>query len=91
MPSYKVKRTGFFNGTMYSPDGKRTVLHVDKAFEVTPAWLHPIKGETAAQKGARTKAENKAKEDAEKQVKEDKVAIDAVTFTSTAEQTTQTI
>ena len=91
MPQYKVKSPGFHNGTFYTPAGKRTVLHVDKAFAKCPLWLMPLKGETAAEKGARTKAANKAAEEAKVQATEDKKSIDAVTFVTSAESTTQTI
>jgi hypothetical protein len=92
MPSYIVLSTGFFEGRMYSPTGKRKELHAEKAFKECPSWLKPIKGESAQEKGARTKAENKAKADAEAEAKEFKEQVDAVTFaTTSAEQTTSTI
>lgn len=91
MPQYKVKAPGFYDGVLYDPAGKRKTLTTDKAFAKCPSWLEPIKGETAAEKGARTKAENKAKEEAKKQAAEDKKAVDAVTFATTPEQTTQTL
>lgn len=61
MPSYQVKRKGFFGGKLYDPDGKRPVLSVDKPFtdKDMPSWVTPIK-ETAAPK-ARTKGKAKAK------------------------------
>lgn len=91
MPSYKVKESGTHDGVLYDPNGKRKVLTVDTAFKKCPSWLEPIKGETAQQKGARTKAENKAKADAEKQAKDDKAEIDKVTFTDNATSATQTL
>ena len=91
MPSYKVIKDGFHEGVFYSPDGKRPVLNVDKQFKKCPSWLEPVKGETAQQKGARTKAENKAKEDAAARAAEDKKSVDAVTFATTPEQTTSTL
>jgi hypothetical protein len=92
MPSYTVISDGFFGGRIYSPTGKRKVLHVDEKFNKCPSWLKPIKGETAAEKGARTKADNKAKAEAEELAKETKASVDAVTFaTVSSEQTTSTI
>lgn len=91
MPSYKVLSTGFHDGVLYSPEGRRPTLNVDSAFKKCPTWLEPIKGETAQQKGARTKAENRAKKEAAKQAEEDRAEINKVTFTDTAASTTQTL
>jgi len=91
MPSYNVKRRGFYNGVQYDPNGKRPVLNVENEIKPCPSWLQPIKGETAAQKGARTKAENKAKAEAEAKAKEDQEAIEAVTFVASAESATKTL
>lgn len=91
MPSYKVLSTGFHEGVLYSPEGKRPTLNVASAFKKCPKWLEPIKGETAQQKGARTKAENKAKAEAAKKAEADQAEIDKVTFTDTAASTTQTL
>jgi hypothetical protein len=92
MPSYTVISDGFFEGRFYSPTGKRKELHADKVFKKCPSWLKPIKGESAQEKGARTKAENKAKADADAEAKEFKEQVDAVTFaTASSEQTTSTI
>jgi uncharacterized damage-inducible protein DinB len=91
MPQYKVKSPGYYKGELYDPAGKRPTLHVDKAFTRCPRWLKPMQGETAAEKGARTKALNKEAEEAKLQAAEDKKSIDAVTFVTSAEQTTQTL
>jgi hypothetical protein len=42
--SYRVKSPGFHGGQLYHPQGKRTVLTVDKKFEKTPSWLVLITG-----------------------------------------------
>ena len=91
MPRYLVKENGFWAGTLYSPTGKRPILITDKEINPCPSWLEPIKDETAAQKGARTKAENKAKEEADKRAEKDAADIASVTFATTPEQTTKTL
>lgn len=53
MPSYKVLKPGFL-GKYYHPEGKRRVLHRDKAFpskkgkEQVPSWLQRIEDEDVA-------------------------------------------
>lgn len=42
MPQYKVTSKGFFDGKLYDPSGKRTVLTVDKPFKEVPSWLKPM-------------------------------------------------
>jgi hypothetical protein len=39
MPSYRVIRLGFFDGRLYDPEGKRTLLHVEKELTQVPSWL----------------------------------------------------
>ena len=78
MPSYQVVAPGFHDGEMYKPNGKRSVLIVDKKFKKTPSWLQPIKEvrETEAEKKAKVAAQAAEAEKA----KVDKVEIDSVTF-----------
>lgn len=79
MPRYQVTEPGFYAGKLYSPDGKRRVLSVDKPFNAKnkPSWVgEEIKELTAAQKKAAAK---KTSEDAEK-AEQDKIDVDAVTF-----------
>jgi len=86
MPSYKVIKKGFFHGKLYDPEGKRPMLHTDKAFpsknkvEQVPSWLEAIKSETPAQAKARKTAETKAANAAAKKAKDDKKEIDSATF-----------
>lgn len=91
MPRYTVIADGFFEGKLYSPTGKRKELHTDEELKPHPEWLKPLKEETAAQKGARTKAENAAQKAAEEKAKADKAEIDAVTFAAPAAKTTATL
>lgn len=82
MATYKVIAKGFYNGALYTPDGKRNTLTVDKAFtkKNMPSWVQPIKEPTAAEKKA---AEKAAKEAAEAQAAadaENQKDIDEVTF-----------
>ena len=41
MPKYTVIAPGFYDGKVYSPTGKRNVLHTDKPFGKgkLPSWL----------------------------------------------------
>ena len=66
MPSYKVLEQGFFDGKLYSPTGKRRVLHTDNPFpkkgkiEQVPKWLTPLEGKTDAEVKKLKAAEIKA-------------------------------
>ena len=76
MPSYKVLKRGFFNGRLYDPEGKRTVLTTDKPFSKKnmPSWLAPMPKESESARKKREAQEAKqAAADAEKaeQDKED--------------------
>ena len=88
MPRYRVLKRGFYGGTSYSPEGKRSVLLTEAPFpydkkskkEQVPSWLERIKDETPAQKKSReTKAAN-TKKAADAKAEQDKVDTDAVTF-----------
>jgi len=62
MPQYKVIAPGFYDGKMYSPEGKRRVLHTDMPFNKKnpmPSWVEAMKEETATQKKKRVAAEKK--------------------------------
>lgn len=93
MPSYKVKSSGFYNGTFYSPNGKRSVLIVDKPFKKgeVPSWLEPIKSETAAQAKSRKAAAAKQAETDKKDAEAKKKAVDSVTFAESVSSTTTTL
>ncbi len=81
MPQYKVIAPGFYEGKMYSPEGKRRVLHTDMPFNKKnpiPSWVEEMKSETAAQKKKREAAERKAAgADAEKAEQDEKDIADA--------------
>lgn len=80
MPSYKVISKGFFAGKTYDPEGKRKILTVEKPFKKCPAWLQPLKAETAAQKKKREAHEAKQEKlDAEK-AEQDKQDIADASF-----------
>ena len=81
MPSYKVLEPGFYGGRMYSPRGKRPVLHTDKPFKKVPSWLEPLK-DTNKAAAARKKAESARKKADQEAAAEDKKLVDSVTFTS---------
>lgn len=93
MPSYKVLKQGFFGGKLYSPEGKRSVLHTEKPFpskdkkEQVPSWLEAIKSETPAQAKARKTAETKATKAAAKKAEDDKKDIDEASFMGDGEST----
>lgn len=55
MPQYKVIATGFYNGKLYDPDGKRRVLDVDKPFNKKnmPKWVSEMPKESDAVKKKR--------------------------------------
>lgn len=68
MPSYKVKKEGFYNGVFHSPHG-RNVIVTEEPFKVVPSWLSLIQEEeevvlTREQKREQHKKEkqNKIKE-----------------------------
>lgn len=91
MPSYKVIAPGF-DGKLYSPTGKRNVLHRDKPFpmedkkEQVPSWLERVKEESAAQKKKREAAEKKAAEAAAQKTEDDQKEIADASFMGDGEQ-----
>jgi len=64
MPTYEVITTGFYNGNMYDPQGKRRVLTTDKPLSPVPSWLKSVKvkTETPAEKAQRLSDELSMKE-----------------------------
>ena len=85
MPSYKVLKKGFYQGTTYDPEGKRRVLHRDKPFtkkngkEDVPSWLEPIKvSKKDADKAKKQQAEDVAA--ASKKKKQDREDIETASF-----------
>lgn len=80
MPSYKVKRMGFFDGRLYDPEGKRPVLHTDQELKPIPNWLEPIESETTAQAKKRKAAESRAAKAAVKKAEADKQDIATASF-----------
>lgn len=56
MPSYKVTKPRFFDGKLYEPNGRRSVITVEKKFDKVPAGLELIAGETATQARSRQAA-----------------------------------
>ena len=99
MPSYKVKSKGFFDGKLYDPEGKRTVLHTEKPFpnrpkskvEDVPSWLEAIKSETPAQASVRKGAETKAANAAKKKAEADKKDIAEASFLGETANTVETL
>jgi len=69
MPSYKVIETGFFDGQLYEPFGRRSMLIVDKPFteENMPSWV----AELDEQPVGRTTPEKKAPKSIKKESKPD--------------------
>ena len=45
MATYKVIAPGFYNGLLYSPNGKRRVMVTEKPFAKNkkPSWVEPMK------------------------------------------------
>lgn len=82
MPRYKVLQPGFINGVMHSPGHPRKgVVHTDMPLKPVPSWLKLMVKETPSQKKSRMGKESaKMKVDSERAA-QDKVDIDAVTFT----------
>jgi hypothetical protein len=80
MPRYEVIKSGFYDGKLYDPEGKRKILITADAFKNCPSWLRPTKEESASQREKReTNEAKRAKANADK-VKQDRKDIDAVTF-----------
>lgn len=52
MPRYKVIAVGQFNAMLYSPTGKRRVLHTDKPFPDAKSTKKDSSGNTLIKKGA---------------------------------------
>lgn len=78
MPQYKVIADGFYGDKLYSPTGKRRVLHTDKPLKPVPSWVKAIAPETAAEKKKRLAVEKVAeKADAEKAEQDQKDIGDA--------------
>ena len=99
MPSYKVLESGFYNSRLYSPEGKRRILHTDKPFpfkknkdgkntkvEHVPSWLKRIRDETVAQAKKRETVEKKTNAAAVKKAADDKKEIDEASFMGTGEK-----
>lgn len=88
MPRYKVKAPGFWDGKMYSPTGKRQIVHTDKPFpkskktkeEDVPAWLELMPEESPAQRKKREEAEAAAKKAAEDKAQDDRKDIENASF-----------
>lgn len=97
MPRYRVLKTGFMNGVMYDPNGKRNILHTDKSFprkgskkiENVPSWLERIKDEPVADRVARETAEQEAARlEAEKLAEDEN---DKTTFLNSESGTVETL
>lgn len=92
MPSYQVLKTGFFNGRLYDPEGKRKILYTEKPFpkkgnkEQIPSWLKLMKSENAAQKKNREASETAAKKDAAKKAEDDRQEIADASFMGEGEK-----
>ena len=68
MPKYLVKEKGFYNGRIYDPFGKRTILDTSEAFKKCPSWLEPIKaGKSAPKKTKPTKSQLDREQDEQNQ------------------------
>jgi hypothetical protein len=80
MPKYEVIEQGFWGGVMYSPTGKRKVLHADKPLKPLPSWLKEVKPETAAEKKKRLAAEEVAKKADADKADQDRKDVDDMSF-----------
>ncbi len=90
MPTYRVIKTGFYDGRLYDPEGKRQTLDRDKPFTKSemPSWVEPTKEMSPQQKAAATKKANADKAEADKKAVEDQIDINDVTFTEPAKSST---
>ena len=79
MHSYKVIAPVFFGGVLCTPESKRSVLSVDKAFVKVPSWLEPLQ-ESAGARKKRLAGERKASEAAAKKAKADLKDVEDVQF-----------
>lgn len=91
MPQYKVLAVGFHGGRMYSPAGKRPILHVDKPFKETPSWLEAIKPETAAEKKKRLAEEALMSKEEKEKAKQDKLDIADASLVGDGESVIETL
>lgn len=80
MPKYRVKEKGFFQGKIYSPDGKRPFINTDKPLKPVPEWVEPVKAETAAEKKKRIATEKKQATADKKKAEQDQQDVDDLTF-----------
>lgn len=88
MPTYKVIAPGFHNGKMYSPEGKRRVLHTDKPFKKNemPSWLSEMPKESAAVRKKREEQEASAAAAAAEKAEQDQRDIEDASFMGEGEQ-----
>ena len=86
MPRYQVIAPGFHGGQMYSPEGKRKVVHTDKPYpsknkkEQVPSWLKRVKDETAEEKEQRLLVEKYADQQDSEKSDDDQKAIKEASF-----------
>jgi len=83
MPQYKVISPGFFNGELYSPEGKRSVLNTPKPFtkkNPMPSWLSEMPKESDAAKAKREKYEASQKAADEASAEQQKKDIKEASF-----------
>jgi len=88
MPSYKVTAPGFFDGKLYSPEGKRPILYTDTPFSKKnpmPSWLEEMssKESTAARK--KHEAQEKADAAAQEKAAQDRKDIEDASFLGSGE------
>ena len=81
MPRYKVIAPGFYEGKMYKPEGKRSVLHTAKPFtkkNPMPSWLAEMPKESEAVRKKREAQEaSQATDDSDKAEQDQKDIKDA--------------
>ena len=87
MPQYKVIATGFYGGKLYSPEGKRSVLHTDKPFpkKKLPSWLAEMPTETDAVRKKREAQEASRKTAAAEKAEQDQTDINNASTTGEGE------
>ena len=91
MPRYKALAKGFYKGTMYSPTGKRKIVHTDVKLDKVPSWLRLMPEESAAAKKKREAAEAKANKANVEKVKSDKADVDSASFLGTPDDVVETV
>lgn len=62
---YKAKEPGFYEGKLYSPEGKRPVLKLKDKLKNVPTWLELVEGGVKNKRGAKKQKDEQDRKEIE--------------------------